>query len=88
VCAILWSKEYKELVSSHGFAQNQLIIWKYPALTKVAELSGQFMSHSLIIRMKCCRLGGTDHYLNISDYVIGLFLIISNIFETVRMTLF
>jgi cell division cycle protein 20 (cofactor of APC complex) len=40
VCALLWSKEYKELVSSHGFAQNQLIIWRYPSLTKVAELSG------------------------------------------------
>jgi len=40
---MLWSKEYKELISSHGFAQNQLIIWKYPALTKVAELTGLFI---------------------------------------------
>lgn len=40
VCAILWSKEYKELISSHGFALNQLTIWKYPAMTKVAELTG------------------------------------------------
>ncbi|KAL5016477.1 hypothetical protein ScPMuIL_006066 [Solemya velum] len=40
VCSILWSKDYKELVSSHGFAQNQLIIWKYPTMTKVAELTG------------------------------------------------
>ena len=41
VCALLWSSEYKELVSSHGFAQNQLVIWKYPSLTKVAELTGE-----------------------------------------------
>lgn len=40
VCSILWSKHYKELVSSHGFAQNQLILWKYPSMTKVAELTG------------------------------------------------
>ncbi|CAH1775934.1 unnamed protein product [Owenia fusiformis] len=40
VCSILWSKEYKELISGHGFAQNQLCIWKYPTMTKVAELTG------------------------------------------------
>ena len=40
VCALLWSAEHKELVSSHGFAQNQLTLWKYPSLTKVSELTG------------------------------------------------
>ncbi|KAK3090351.1 hypothetical protein FSP39_011110 [Pinctada imbricata] len=40
VCSILWSKEHRELISSHGFALNQLSIWKYPQLTKVAELTG------------------------------------------------
>ncbi|TRY70981.1 hypothetical protein TCAL_08248 [Tigriopus californicus] len=40
VCALLWSKEYKELVSSHGFANNEISIWKYPTMTKVAELFG------------------------------------------------
>ncbi|XP_063241197.1 cell division cycle protein 20 homolog isoform X2 [Bacillus rossius redtenbacheri] len=40
VTAIQWSLTYKELVSGHGFANNQLIIWNYPALTKVAELTG------------------------------------------------
>jgi len=38
VCSILWSKDYKELVSSHGFSENQLIVWNYPSLTKVTEL--------------------------------------------------
>lgn len=37
VCAILWSQTYRELVSAHGFANNQLIIWKYPSLTKVSS---------------------------------------------------
>ena len=40
VCALLWSSNYKELISGHGFANNELIIWKYPAMTKVAELTG------------------------------------------------
>ncbi|XP_067892470.1 cell division cycle protein 20 homolog [Heterodontus francisci] len=40
VCSIVWSTEYKEMVSGHGFSQNQLVIWKYPNLTKVAELKG------------------------------------------------
>ncbi len=40
VCSILWSKHSKELVSSHGFSQNQLVVWKYPTMQRVAELSG------------------------------------------------
>ncbi|XP_077294113.1 cell division cycle 20 protein fzy isoform X2 [Arctopsyche grandis] len=40
VCSILWSQTYKELISGHGYANNQLIIWKYPVMTKVAELTG------------------------------------------------
>ncbi|XP_054147563.1 cell division cycle protein 20 homolog [Melozone crissalis] len=40
VSSILWSTNYKELISGHGFAQNQLVIWKYPTMTKVAELQG------------------------------------------------
>ncbi|XP_032678729.1 cell division cycle protein 20 homolog isoform X2 [Odontomachus brunneus] len=40
VCSLLWSTNYKEIISGHGYAQNQLTIWKYPAMTKVAELTG------------------------------------------------
>lgn len=40
VCSIQWSTHHKELVSSHGFSQNQLIIWKYPTMVKSAELTG------------------------------------------------
>lgn len=36
VCALLWSNTYKEIVSGHGYANNQLTIWKYPSLTKVS----------------------------------------------------
>lgn len=40
VCALKWSKHYKELVSSHGYSQNQLVIWSYPSLRRVQELMG------------------------------------------------
>lgn len=40
VCSLLWGENYKELVSGHGFANNEIIIWKYPSMTKVAELTG------------------------------------------------
>ncbi|PSN50320.1 Cell division cycle protein 20 [Blattella germanica] len=40
VCALQWSTTYKEFISGHGYANNQLIIWKYPSMTKVTELTG------------------------------------------------
>jgi len=43
VCALQWSVHDKELVSSHGFTHNQLILWKYESqgrVAKIAELTG------------------------------------------------
>lgn len=40
VCALLWSKTYKEIISAHGYANNQLTIWKYPSMVKQCELTG------------------------------------------------
>lgn len=40
VCGIRWSTKYRELVSSHGYAKNQLCVWNYPSLVKTAELYG------------------------------------------------
>eukprot|EP01006_Ploeotia_vitrea_P060181 TRINITY_DN75446_c0_g1_i1.p1 TRINITY_DN75446_c0_g1~~TRINITY_DN75446_c0_g1_i1.p1 ORF type:complete len:495 (-),score=30.89 TRINITY_DN75446_c0_g1_i1:398-1882(-) len=40
VCAVIWSKHSNELVTSHGFSENQLSIWKYPSLKKIADLTG------------------------------------------------
>ncbi|KAM3295990.1 hypothetical protein ACQJBY_038357 [Aegilops geniculata] len=40
VCALLWNKNDRELLSSHGFTQNQLTLWKYPSMVKMAELNG------------------------------------------------
>ncbi|EDV23322.1 uncharacterized protein TRIADDRAFT_64056 [Trichoplax adhaerens] len=40
VCNLAWSKYTNELVSTHGYSKNHIVIWKYPSLSKVAELSG------------------------------------------------
>ncbi|KAI6696113.1 hypothetical protein NL676_016232 [Syzygium grande] len=40
VCSLLWNKNERELLSSHGFTQNQLTLWKYPSMVKIAELTG------------------------------------------------
>lgn len=40
VLSLLWSTTEKELLSSHGFAENQLCLWKYPSMVKTKELSG------------------------------------------------
>ena len=40
VCALLWSKYQREICSSHGFSENQLILWRYPTMTKIQEFKG------------------------------------------------
>jgi len=40
VCSLVWNSEYKEIVSSHGYPDNQIVIWKYPHMSRVAELTG------------------------------------------------
>jgi cell division cycle protein 20 (cofactor of APC complex) len=40
VCSLLWSPHEKELVSSHGFSDNQLCLWRYPSMQKITELKG------------------------------------------------
>ena len=36
---LAWSKHSFELVSTHDNSQNQVLVWKYPSLIQVAELS-------------------------------------------------
>nr|CAB3229173.1 cell division cycle protein 20 homolog [Phallusia mammillata] len=40
VCAIKWSTHYRELVSSHGYAHNQLTVWSYPSMQWMQDLMG------------------------------------------------
>ena len=40
VCSLVWSQHEKELLSGHGFSQNQLTLWKYPSMARMADLTG------------------------------------------------
>lgn len=40
VCNLAWSQNSNEIVSTHGYSQNQIVVWKYPAMTQVASLTG------------------------------------------------
>lgn len=40
VTDVLWALQEKELVTAHGYSRNQLSLWKYPSLTKIADLEG------------------------------------------------
>ena len=40
VCNLNWSKNSNEIVSTHGYSQNQIVVWKYPSMTQVASLTG------------------------------------------------
>lgn len=39
----MFSKSSKELVSTHGYSDNAIVVWKYPSMKKVSTLTG----HSL-----------------------------------------
>lgn len=40
VCGLAWSQSVNELLSTHGYAQNAMHLWKAPALTNIATLRG------------------------------------------------
>ena len=42
-CNLSWSKNVNELVSTHGYSQNQIIVWRYPSMQKLSTLTGHTM---------------------------------------------
>lgn len=40
VCNVAWSPHSKELVTTHGYVNNFISVWKYPSLKNVASLKG------------------------------------------------
>jgi cell division cycle protein 20 (cofactor of APC complex) len=44
VCALLWNTNEEELLSSHGYDEYQLTLWKYPSMKKLAKLIGHSSS--------------------------------------------
>lgn len=40
VCTLGWAKSVNEVVSTHGYSLNQIIVWRYPTMQQVATLTG------------------------------------------------
>lgn len=40
VCNLIWLKNSNELVLTHGYSRNQIIVWKYPSMQQIAHLTG------------------------------------------------
>ena len=40
ISGLVWSSHHHELLSSHGHPHNQLTIWSYPSLSRLASLRG------------------------------------------------
>lgn len=36
----MWSSSVNEIVSTHGYSLNQIIVWRYPGMHKLATLTG------------------------------------------------
>ncbi|KAJ2766739.1 substrate-specific activator of APC-dependent proteolysis, partial [Coemansia nantahalensis] len=51
VCNVRWSHDGTELVSTHGYSENHVIVWKYPAMRVAHVLAGHtkrvlYLAHS------------------------------------------
>jgi cell division cycle 20-like protein 1 (cofactor of APC complex) len=40
VCNLAWSKNANEIISTHGYSQNLIVLWKYPSMFQMAKLTG------------------------------------------------
>lgn len=40
VCSLIFSKNSNELVSTHGYSQNQITLWKFPTMQKIGVFTG------------------------------------------------
>lgn len=38
MCALVWDRHENEIISAHGYSNNQLSLWSYPSMEKVADL--------------------------------------------------
>ncbi|CAK8680963.1 unnamed protein product [Clavelina lepadiformis] len=63
VCNLAWSKHASELVSTHGYSQNQILLWKYPSLCQVAKLTGHSYRVLYLVNGEAIVTGAGDETL-------------------------
>ena len=53
MCNLAWSKNVNELVSTHGYSQNQIVVWRYPTMSKVfAQADKGGSAHTECVRVR------------------------------------
>ena len=57
VCNLAWSKNVNEIVSTHGYSLNQIVVWKYPTMTKVTRQKPQGTAETSGLRAQVAGLG-------------------------------
>jgi len=63
VCNLYWNAEYNEIVSTHGFSQNQIALWKGADLAPVAS----FHTHKQRVLFMCASSDGTTIAIDAPD---------------------
>ena len=77
VCALVWNEKEKEIISSHGYNKNQIIVWNYEKAKKICELKGHmdrvlYMVKSPDEKYICTGSGDeTLRFWKINDEIIG-----------------
>lgn len=88
VCALQWNETHKELVSSHGFSDNQLCLWEYPTMTKVSARSCLNRMIEFIIELILSKLrefrGHTARVLHLAKSPDGATILSASADETLR----
>lgn len=49
----MWQTLFIWQVSTHGYSQNQILVWKYPSLTQVAKLTGHSYRVLYLVSIQC-----------------------------------
>lgn len=77
VCALVWNEKEKEIISTHGYNKNQIIIWNYEKNKKICELKGHmnrvlYLAKSPDERFICTGSGDeTLRFWKINDEIKG-----------------
>ncbi|OQV20808.1 Fizzy-related protein-like protein [Hypsibius exemplaris] len=43
ICNMVWSRFAPELLTTHGYTQHKLVLWKYPSMVPMAKMTGHDM---------------------------------------------
>jgi WD40 repeat protein len=88
VCNLMWSKNVNEIVSTHGYSLNQVIVWKYPSMQKIATLTGHTLRYALVLYLvlSCVVLSCLVLSCLVLSYLILSYLILCHVYLMSRLS--